>query len=199
MADGPVTELLIEWSRGDKTALDRLMPLVYAELRNVARHQLNLETPGSTLQPTAVVHEAYLRLVNQDRMEWRNRAHFFAISAAMIRRILLDHARQRNAAKRGGLAQKIPLDAPIASPDGFDLDILALDEALTELAGLDEQQARVVELRFFTGLNIDETAEALGVSAATVNRDWVTAKAWLFHKLDRRLDDSARSGQQKTQ
>src|ERR1041385_4690406 len=115
MADAPVTELLIEGSRGDKTALDRLMPLVYAELRNVARHQLNLETPGSTLQPTAVVHEAYLRLVNQARVEWPNRAHVLALTASMIRRSLLDHSRQRNAAKRGGLAQKIPLDAPIAS------------------------------------------------------------------------------------
>jgi RNA polymerase sigma factor (TIGR02999 family) len=184
MSEGPVTELLIEWSHGDKTALDRLMPLVYAELRNVARHRLSLEPPGSTLQPTAVVHEAYLRLIDQDRVEWRNRAHFFAISASMIRRILLDHARQRHAAKRGGLTPKISLEMPIASPDKFDPDMLALDGALNELAQMDEQQARVIELRFFTGLNIDETAEVLGISTATVNRDWVTAKAWLYHKLN---------------
>jgi RNA polymerase sigma factor (TIGR02999 family) len=184
MPAGPVTELLIEWSHGDKSALDRLMPLVYAELRNVARRQVSREPPGNTLQPTAVVHEAYLRLVDQDRVEWRNRAHFFAISAGMIRRILLDRARQRHAAKRGGLAQKISLDTPIPSPDRFDVDVLSLDGALNELAHMDEQQARVIELRFFGGLNIDETAEVLGISTATVNRDWVTAKAWLYQKLN---------------
>jgi RNA polymerase sigma factor (TIGR02999 family) len=178
-----VTELLIDWGRGDRSALDRLMPLVYDELREVARHQLRYEDRGHTLQATALINETYLRLVNQERAEWRNRAQFFAISAQLIRRILVDHARSRRSAKRGGAARHILLDTAIVAP-GFDaVDILALDLALEGLAQLDAQQERIVELRFFTGLSIEETASVLDISPATVNRDWVTAKAWLFRRL----------------
>ena len=180
-----VTGLLIDWSNGDRSALDRLMPLVYEELRGVARRRLSLEEEGSTLQSTALVHEAYLRLVDQNRVQWKNRAHFFAVSARLIRRILLDHARRRNAARRGGSATRLTLDEGLASPRGREVDLLALDDALTALAELDARQARVVELRFFAGLSIAETAEALGIATATVQRDWVTAKAWLFDQLSR--------------
>lgn len=183
-----VTELLIAWSGGDKGALDRLMPLVYEELRSVARRHLNLESEGHTLQSTALVHEAYLRLIDQDRVQWRNRAHFFAVAAQMIRRILVDHARERHAGKRGGAAQKLSLDESIRVPQQQDLDLLALDDALNELSELDTQQAKVIELRFFAGLTIAETAETLAISAATVQRDWVTAKAWLFDQLNRSGD-----------
>jgi RNA polymerase sigma factor (TIGR02999 family) len=183
VAEPSVTELLIDWGRGDRSALDRLMPLVYAELHQVARHQLRYEDREHTLQATALVHETYLRLVNQERAEWRNRAQFFAISAQLIRRILVDHARARLSAKRGGEAKRVLLDTTIVAP-GFDtVDILALDLALEGLAQLDAQQERIVELRFFTGLSIEETASALDISPATVNRDWVTAKAWLFRRL----------------
>src|SRR5437899_3260000 len=185
MTETGVTELLLDWSNGDKSALNRLMPLVYDELRNVARRQFGMEEPGHTLQSTAVVHEVYLRLVDQQRVQWRNRAQFFAVAARMIRRILVDHARERSAAKRGGGAKKLALDETIATPAMKDVDLVALDDALVAMAELDPQQTEVVELRFFAGLTIEETAEALGISPATVNRDWVTAKAWLFHELDR--------------
>jgi RNA polymerase sigma factor (TIGR02999 family) len=180
-----VTELLIDWSRGDKGALDRLMPLVYEELRQVARRQFQLESPGHTLQSTAVVHEVYLRLVDQDRVQWRNRAQFFAVAAQLIRRILVDHARQRHAGKRGGMAQRLSLEESIQTPVRQDVDLVALDDALQVLSDLDPQQAKVIELRFFAGLTIDETSEALGISPVTVHRDWVTAKAWLFDQLNR--------------
>ncbi len=183
MAESPVTELLIDWGKGDRSALDRLMPLVYAELHNVARRQLGYEQAGHTLQPTALVHETYLRLVDQERTEWRNRAQFFAIAAQMIRRILVDHARRRRAAKRGGEAERLEFDTPAAAPGLDTVDVLALDAALDALADLDAQQARVIEMRFYTGLSIEETAAALGISPATVNRDWVTAKAWLYRRL----------------
>ena len=185
MTETGVTQLLLDWSSGDKSALNRLMPLVYDELRNVARRQFGMEEPGHTLQSTAVVHEVYLRLVDQQRVQWRNRAQFFAVAARMIRRILVDHARERSAAKRGGGAKKLALDETIATPAMKDVDLVALDDALVAMAELDPQQTEVVELRFFAGLTIEETAEALGISPATVNRDWVTAKAWLFHELDR--------------
>jgi RNA polymerase sigma factor (TIGR02999 family) len=185
MADAGVTELLIEWSNGDKGALDRLMPLVYEELRRVARHHLSREDAGHTLPGTALVHEAYLRLVDQDRVQWRNRAHFFAVAAQMIRRILVDHARKRQAGKRGGSTRMLVLDEAIALPRQRDVDIVALDDALNALAVLDAQQAQVVELRFFAGLTISETAEALGISPSTVQRHWVTAKAWLFDQVSR--------------
>lgn len=183
MPDHAVTKLLIDWGNGDHAALDRLMPLVYSELRRVAQNQLRLENPGHTLQPTALVHEAYLRLVDQQSTEWRNRAQFFAIAAQLIRRVLIDHARQRHASKRGGMALHLEIDDSIASPQADVVDALALDQALEDLAILDPQQARVVELRFYGGLSIEETAETLGISEATVSRDWVTARAWLYHRL----------------
>lgn len=187
MSDHAVTRLLLDWGQGDQSALDRLMPLVYSELRHVAQNQLRLENPGHTLQPTALVHETYLRLIDQQRVEWRNRAQFFAMSAQMIRRILVDHARRRQAAKRGGMATRLQLDESIAAAGSDVVDAIALEAALEGLAALDPQQARVIELRFYAGLSIDETASALGISPATVSRDWVTAKAWLY----RRLHDSA--------
>jgi RNA polymerase sigma factor (TIGR02999 family) len=184
-----ITELLIDWNQGDKGALDRLMPLVYDELRIVARHRLAAEDSRQTLESAALVNETYLRLVDQERVEWRNRAHFFAISARMMRRILVDHARQRRAAKRGGDLPRLSLDQSLGLLERKDLDVVALDEALGNLSKLDPQQARVIELRFFGGLTIEETSEALHISPATVTRDWVTAKAWLFDQLHRAGDD----------
>jgi RNA polymerase sigma factor (TIGR02999 family) len=186
-----VTGLLIDWSNGDRGALDRLMPLVYEELRNIARRHLSMEDSAHTLQSTALVNEAYLRLVDQQRVHWQNRAHFFAVAAQMIRRILLDHARRRSAAKRGGAATLLTLDEGLVATRYRNIDLVALDEALNALAQLDSQQERVVEMRFFAGLTIAETAEALGISTATVQRDWVTAKAWLFDRLSR-IDGAAR-------
>ncbi len=185
MAGAGVTELLLDWNRGDKGALERLMPLVYEELRQLARRQLAPELPGHTLQSTALVHEAYLRLVDQDRVQWQNRAQFFAVAAQLIRRILVDHARRRHAGKRGGDAPKLSLDESIATPQHKDVDLVALDDALNDLSRLDAQQAQVIELRFFAGLTIAESAEALGISPATVHRDWITAKAWLFDQVSR--------------
>jgi len=179
-----VTGLLIDWGNGDRGALDRLMPLVYEELRGIARRHLSLERYPQTLQSTALVHEAYVRLIDQNRVEWRDRAHFFAVSARLIRRILLDHARRRYAVKRGGAAQRLTLE-DVASPVRQNLDVIALDQALDCLAQLDSTQAQVVELRFFTGLTIAETAEALKISTATVERDWITARAWLFDQLNK--------------
>lgn len=183
MPETGVTGLLIAWNNGDHTALDRLMPLVYEELRRIARRHLSFEDSGHTLQSTALVHEAYLRLIDQNRVQWQNRAHFFAVAAQMIRRILVDHARERKAAKRGR-AQKLTLDESIHLPVERDLDLVSLDEALDALSELDAQQAKVIELRFFAGLTIAEASEALGISTATVQRDWVTAKAWLFDRLN---------------
>ena len=178
-----VTELLVLWRQGDHEAQERLMALVYDDLRRRAAGYLRRERGGHTLQPTALVHEAYLRLVEQDRVVWQNRAHFLAIAASMMRRVLVDHGRRQKAGKRGGAGTRVTLDdafAPVA-PRG--LDLLALDEALTELAALDEQQARIVELRAFGGLEVEETAEALGISSATVKRHWAFALAWLQRRL----------------
>jgi RNA polymerase sigma factor (TIGR02999 family) len=185
---GDVTALLIDWNKGDSRALDALLPLVYDELRRLAAHYLRRERPGHTLQGTALVHEAYLRLIDQSRVEWQNRAHFFGVAAQMIRRILVDHARAKKSAKRGGHAPKLTLDESIDVPQGRDIDLVRLDDALSDLERIDPQQARMVELRFFTGLSIEETAAALKVSPATVKRDWVLAKAWLFRELSRRGD-----------
>lgn len=185
MAGQSVTELLIDWGHGNKNALDRLMPLVYEELRRLARRHLSLEEPNHTLQSTALVHETYLKLVDQDRVQWQNRAQFFAVAAQLIRRILVDHARRRHAEKRGGETQKISLDESIATPQQKDVDLVALDDALNDLARLDSQQAQVIELRFFAGMTIAETAVVLGVSPATVQRDWITAKVWLFRQISR--------------
>jgi RNA polymerase sigma factor (TIGR02999 family) len=184
--DPDVTNLLIEWRSGDHAALERLIPIVYQELRRVARARLRSEGEEHTLQTTALVHEAYLRLVGLDRMALENRTHFFAMAARLMREILVDHARRKHAAKRGGGVTVCTLDEMDAGGGGSEssiVDVLALDEALVDLGALDERLARVVELRFFAGLSIAETATALGVSAATVERDWTVAKAWLLQRL----------------
>jgi RNA polymerase sigma factor (TIGR02999 family) len=178
-----VTELLLSWGQGDAAALDRLIPVVYDELRRVARRHLRGESPGHALQATALVHEVYLRLVDVDRMTLKNRTHFFALAARLMRQILVDHARRQHAEKRGGRATMVSLDGVSPAIPPSSVDVLALDEALDALSAIDDRQCRVVELRFFAGLNIDETAEALGVSPATVEREWALAKAWLYRAL----------------
>ena len=181
-----VTQLLQEWSRGDQTALDKLIPIVYDELRRQAANYMRRERPGQSLQTTALVHEAYLRLVDQQAVEWQNRNHFFAIAAHVMRRVLVDHARRHQAVKRGGNDLKLlPLDDTEAARDVEEIDLVSLDQALERLALLDEQQSRVVELRFFSGLSVEETAEVLNVSARTVKREWRVAKAWLLRELSR--------------
>jgi len=180
-----VTQLLIQWSNGDKAALDKLMPLIYEELRQLARHYMNRERAGHTLQTTALVNEAYLRLINRKQVHWQNRAHFFAIAAHLMRSILVDHARSHAYAKRGGGARKIALDEVLAVSQQRAADVVALDDALKRLAEIDRQQSRIVELKFFGGLTIEETAEVLGLSPATIKREWSTAKAWLYHELNR--------------
>ena len=175
-----ITRLLIAWSDGEREALDELVPLVYDDLRRLAAGYMGRETPGHALQPTALVHEAYVRLIDQRRVQWRNRAHFFGIAANMMRRILVDDARKRRAEKRGGGAERITLTGDdIAAPEQHDIDALALHEALERLAAFDPQQERIVELRYFGGLTIEETAEVVGVSPATIVREWTIAKAWL--------------------
>jgi RNA polymerase sigma factor (TIGR02999 family) len=176
-----ITQLLIAWSDGRREALDDLMPIVYADLRRVAAGYMRRESPGHALQPTALVHEAFVRLVDQRQVKWRNRAHFFGVAAGMMRRILVDNARRRRAEKRGGEWQRVTLAGDeAAAPDANrEVDVLALHEALERLAEFDPQQARIVELRYFGGLTIDETAEVVGISAATVVREWTIAKAWL--------------------
>lgn len=178
-----VTELLLSWRQGDARALDRLVPLVYDELRRVARRHLQHEQTGHVLQATALVHEVYLRLVDVDRLTLKNRAHFFAVAAKLMRQILVDHARRQRAQKRGGSATMVSLEgvSPAAQPPS--VDVLALDEALEALSAIDARQASVVELRFFAGLDIDEAAHALEISTATVEREWVMAKAWLYRRL----------------
>ena len=180
-----VTQLLIDWSKGDQAALDRLMPLVYSELRRLATNYLRRERQGHTLQPTALVNEAYLRLVDQKNAKWQNRAHFFGISAQLMRRILVDHARQHQAVKRGGTGQqRISITSVERLANKPEVDLLALNEALDELAKMDPQQSRIVELKFFGGLSIDEVAEVLGIGHATVERDWKMARAWLRRQLE---------------
>jgi len=180
-----VTQLLIQWSNGDKAALNKLMPLIYDELRRLARHYMSRERPGHTLQTTALVNEAYVRLVNRKGVHWQNRAHFFAIAAQLMRSILVDHARSHAYAKRGGGARKIALDEALAVSQQRAADVVALDDALKRLAEIDPEQSRIVELKFFGGLTIEETAEVLGLSPATIKREWSTAKAWLYHELSR--------------
>ena len=181
-----VTQLLVAWGNGDKAALDRLMPLVYEELRRLARHYMSRERPGHTLQTSALVNEAYLRLVDQAGMRWENRAHFFGIAARIMRQVLVDRARARHAAKRGGGDYKLDLTDISDVPDqSRRLDLLALDRALDGLASFDQQQSRIVELKFFGGLSIEETAVVMGVSTATVKREWALAKSWLFRELSR--------------
>jgi RNA polymerase sigma factor (TIGR02999 family) len=181
-----VTALLVEWRQGDAEALERLVPLVYAELRKLARAQLRHEQAGHSVQATALVHEVYLRLVNVNRMTVESRAHFMSIAARLMRQILVDRARRKLAGKRGGTATQVSLDdvsPPTARVDPVSVDVLALNEALDELASFDADQCRIVELRFFGGLTIEETAQALEISTATVEREWVIAKAWLYQRL----------------
>jgi RNA polymerase sigma factor (TIGR02999 family) len=176
---------LLAWRDGDRAALEQLVPLVYAELHRLAHREMRRERPGHTLQTTALVNEAYLRLVDSSRVRWQNRAHFFAIAAQLMRRILVDDARARASSKRGGDAVRVAMeDSPVASPPP-DVDLLALDEAMARLAAVDMRKSQVVELRYFGGLSVEETAEALHVSPETVMRDWKVAKLWLLRELKR--------------
>ncbi len=179
-----VTELLHAWSDGDTGARDRLIAVIYQELRRRAAAQLRHERPGHTLQPTALVHEAYLRLVDQ-HAPWHNRAQFFGVASQMMRRILVDRARARRMAKRSGQWTRVTLTDAVKAAEPPDVDVLALDAALTELASFDERKCQIAELRFFAGLTLEETGQTLGVSIATVERDWQAARAWLFAKLSR--------------
>jgi RNA polymerase sigma factor (TIGR02999 family) len=181
LTPGALTRLLQAWHGGDEDARDRLIPLVYAELRRRAGAQLRRERPGHTLRPTDLVHETYLRLCDQNA-GWRNRQQFFGVASSLMRRVLVDHARARGAAKRGG-GRRVTLSEAHAAADSIEPDLLDLDAALEELAALDDRQVRLVELRFFGGLGIEEAARALGVSRATAAREWATAKAWLFRRL----------------
>ena len=179
-----VTRLLLRLTEGESTALEDLLPLVYAELRRLAASYLRRERVGHTLQPTALVHEAYIRLIDQTQVRWQNRAHFFGVAAQMMRRILVDHARSQQAEKRGGEFQKLSLDERIdISGEDQDLDLVALDDALNRLAEIDPQKSKIVEMRFFGGLSVEETAEVLGVSVPTVKRHWRLAKAWLYGEI----------------
>lgn len=187
MNDAPeITRMLREWGGGNSKVLDELMPLVYAALRKQAAGFLRRESPGHTLQPTDLIHETYLKLVGQRDVDWKNRSQFFAISASLMRRILVDHARAKKAGKRGGGAFKITLDETVIS-DGADkdLDLLALDDALGRLEKVDERKTRVVELRYFSGLTLEEAASALSISRSTAADDWAFAKAWLHRELTR--------------
>lgn len=180
-----ITQLLIEVTNRNSAAVDALLPLIYDELRSLAANYLRRERPDHTLQPTALVHEAYLRMVDQTQVNWQNRAHFFGVAAQMMRRILVDHARAHTAEKRGADFQKLSLDENIDKTVERSSELIALDDALKALFEMDEQKGRIVELRFFGGLSIDETAEVLGVSAPTVKRQWRMAKAWLYGQVQR--------------
>jgi RNA polymerase sigma factor (TIGR02999 family) len=180
-----ISLLLRAWCGGSNAALDKLMPLVYEELRRIAHRHMVRERAGHTLQTTALVNEAYLRLVDARQVQWRDRAHFFALSAQLMRRILVDHARSRSRLKRGGSGQRVPLDESSAVPVAKGTNLVELDDALSSLAAVDARKAKVVELRYFGGLSVKETAEALDVSAGTVMSDWKLAKVWLLRQLDR--------------
>jgi RNA polymerase sigma factor (TIGR02999 family) len=184
-ASADVTRLLQQWSNGQERALDRLVPHIHQELRKLAAGYLKRERPDHTLQPTALVNEAFLKLIDQRAVKWQNRAHFFGIAAQAMRRILVDHARTHAAGKRGGGLRRVPLDDEHLIAGTVDVDLLALDEALTRLATIDPQQSRIVELRFFGGLTMEETAEVMRISPATIGREWRIAKAWLSAELGR--------------
>ena len=186
-----VTQLLVDWGKGDRAALDRLIPLVYDELRRLARYYMRRERGGATLQTTALLNEAYLRLVDQRNVRWQNRAHFFAIAAQLMRRILVDRARKRTNRKRGGDSHKVSLDEAALVSEARATDLIALDEALAALEALDERKSKVVELRFFGGLNIEETAEVMAISPATVQREWNMAKAWLYREISGEIEHEA--------
>jgi RNA polymerase sigma-70 factor (ECF subfamily) len=191
-AVGDVSKLLRAWTGGDQNALEMLTPVVYDELRRLARRYMRRERPGHSLQTTALVNEAYIRLVDYKRMQWQNRAHFFAVSAQLMRRILVDRARRHNQ-KRGGNAQQVSLEVAAAVTGERPTDLVALDEAMNALARIDPRKMQVVEMRFFGGLSVEETAEVLKVSPVTVMRDWSTAKAWLYRELTGGTDDAIRS------
>jgi RNA polymerase sigma factor (TIGR02999 family) len=178
-----VTQLLIDWSNGDKSALDKLVPVVEQELRRLAHHYMRGERQGHTLQTTALVNEAFVRLANRKRVQWQNRAHFFGISAQLMRTILVDHARSHATAKRGGGAEKLELNDALVVSQQKAADVIALDEALKELELIDPRQSRIVELRFFGGLTVEEAAEVLCVSPITIKREWSSAKSWLYRRL----------------
>ncbi len=181
-----VTQLLVAWSKGDQSAFERLMPLVYDELRRLARQYMRREPDGHTLQTTALVNEAYLRLIEQKEVQWQNRAHFFALSAKLMRRILVSMARARHAHKRGGTAQQVALEEALMISEERAAELVALDDALEVLQSLDPRRSRVVELRYFGGLSVEETAEVLQVSPDTVMREWKRAKAWLYSELGKK-------------
>ena len=179
-----LTQLLLNWQNGDKSALDEMTPVLYDELRKMARRLLSAERSDHTLQPTALVHEAYLRLVNQRAVDWRNRAHFLGVAATMMRRILINHAKANQAAKREGYAAAISLEDALGVFTNPQVDLLDLDHTLDKLSELDPQQGKVVELRYFGGLSIEETAEVMGISASTVKREWGTARLWLLQQME---------------
>jgi RNA polymerase sigma factor (TIGR02999 family) len=185
-----ITELLLAWSNGDQVALEKLTPLVYNELHRLARHYMERERPGHTLQTSALVNEAYIRLIDWKSVQWQNRAHFFAVSAQLMRRILVDFARSRDYLKRGGGSPLVSLEEAVGVPDERGTDLVALDEALKALAALNERQSQVVELRFFGGLSLEEIAEVLNVSVGTVRRDWSLARVWLYRELSRAQESS---------
>jgi RNA polymerase sigma-70 factor, ECF subfamily len=185
-ASSNITQILAGWREGSDAAREHVIEVVYGELRRLARHHLRREHPGHTLQTTALVHEAYLQLVDQRRVDWQSRAHFFGIAAHLMRRILVEHARKAGALKRGGDEVRVPLDDEIAAAAERDIGVVALDDALNALALLDPQQSQVVELRFFGGLTVEETAHVLGVSPRTIKREWRLAKAWLQRELEAR-------------
>ena len=186
-----VTELLRAWRDGDSAARDQLIPIVYQELRRLAAAHLRRERPDHTLEPTALVHEVYLRLIDQERVIWQNRAQFFCVASQMMRRVLVDHARAHHMAKRSGRWSRVMLDEAIAVTHSADVDVLDLDSALTRLAAFDARKSQIAELRFFTGLSLEETGQALGISRATVERDWQAARAWLFKELSERASHDA--------
>jgi len=178
-----ITQLLLTWRSGNKAALDELMPLVYDELRRLARHYMRGQKVGHSLQATALVNEAYLRLIDSNQVEWQDRSHFFAVSAQLMRRVLVDFARKRNSLKRGGDQIQVTVDDDIEEPFGNQLNFIDLDEALKNLETFDERQSKIIELRYFAGLTETEIAETLGISVRTVRRDWRLARAWLYRKL----------------
>jgi RNA polymerase sigma factor (TIGR02999 family) len=184
-----VTQLLLAWNGGDQAALESLIPLVYAELRRLARRAMARERPGHMLRTTGLVHETYLRLIDADQVEWQGRAHFFAIAARLMRRVLVDLARSRGRLKRGGAVQQVALDEALVVSQERDRELVALDDALSALTAMDERKGQVVELRYFGGLSVEETAEVLSVSPETVMRDWKMAKSWLLRELSREKPD----------
>lgn len=191
LSQNQVTQLLLDWGNGDKAALDKLVPVVYQELRRLAAYYMRRERPGHTLQTSALVNEAYMRLVDYSQMRWQSRAHFFAVAAQAMRRILVEHARKRHFAKRGGGALKVSFDEAAIVSQEQAADLVALDDALTSLEAMDERKARIVELRYIGGLNIEETAEVLSISPATVQREWRAAKAWLYREIKEGAGDEA--------